>query len=118
ETPSRPGRLRHCLDYQRDIVTRRSKYELRQAEKRAHVLEGYLKALDNLDAVISLIRAAADTDEARTGLMSNFDLSEVQAQAILDLRLPRPPSLGAKENEGGHKDLPEGRGRLRAAPRW
>src|SRR5262249_56515352 len=67
--------IRHYLDYQRDIVTRRSKYELRHAEKRAHVLEGYLKALDNLDAGISLIRAAAAPDEARPGLLINFDLS-------------------------------------------
>src|SRR6266487_1472696 len=74
--------VRHYLEYQREIVTRRSKYELRQAERRAHVLEGYLRALDNLDAVISLIRNAADTDEARTGLMKEFELSEVQAQAI------------------------------------
>ena len=59
--------IRHYLDYQREVVTRRSKYELRQAEKRAHVLEGYLKALDNLDAVIALIRGAADTDDARDG---------------------------------------------------
>src|SRR5437764_12063101 len=64
--------IRHYLDYQREVVTRRSKYELRQAEKRAHVLEGYLKALDNLDAVIGLIRGAADSDEARAGLMSEF----------------------------------------------
>src|SRR6187399_3007054 len=79
--------IRHYLDYQREVVTRRSKYELRQAEKRAHVLEGYLKALDRLDEVIALIRAAADTDSAREGLMSTLDLSEIQAQAILDLRL-------------------------------
>ena len=61
--------LQHYLDFQREIVTRRSKYELRRAEARAHVLEGYLKALDNLDAVIALIRGSADVDEARTGLM-------------------------------------------------
>ena len=61
--------VRYYLDYQREVVTRRSKYELRKAEERAHILEGYLKALDNLDAVIALIRAAADTDAARTGLM-------------------------------------------------
>src|SRR5213083_212519 len=81
--------IRHYLEYQRDVVTRRSKYELRQAEKRAHVLAGYLKALDALDQVIALIRAAANTDSAREGLMSTFDLSEIQAQAILDLRLSR-----------------------------
>src|ERR671937_297855 len=81
--------VRHYLDYQREVVTRRSKYELRQAEKRAHVLQGYLLALDNLDAVIHLIRSAADTDEARAGLIHEFDLTELQAQAILDLRLSR-----------------------------
>src|SRR6266508_2334298 len=72
--------IRHYLEYQREVVTRRSKYELRQAEKRAHVLEGYLKALDALDAVIALIRSAADTDDARTGLMGGFDLSEIQGE--------------------------------------
>src|SRR5437868_4932344 len=79
----------HYLNYQREIVVRRSKYQLRQAEKRAHVLQGYLIALDNLDAVIKLIRAAADTDEARTGLMAKFALTEIQASAILDMRLAR-----------------------------
>src|SRR6516165_4943201 len=71
--------ITHYVDFQREIVTRRSKYELRQAEKRAHILEGLLIALDNLDAVIQLIRAAADTEEARTGLQERFDLSERQA---------------------------------------
>ncbi len=79
--------LTHYLDFQREIVTRRSKHELRQLEKRTHILEGYLIALDNLDAVIALIRAAADTDAAKTGLMEKFDLSELQALAILELRL-------------------------------
>src|SRR5438093_1432927 len=106
--------VRHYLDYQREIVTRRSKYELRQAERRAHVLEGYLKALDNLDAVITLIRNAADTDEARTGLMKEFELSEVQAQAILDLRLARLTSLARKEIEEEFKDLQERIAELRA----
>src|SRR5678815_3646373 len=69
----------HYLDFQREIVTRRSQDELRKAESRAHVLQGYLIALDNLDAVIALIRAAADTEEARTGLMERFSLSEIQA---------------------------------------
>jgi len=99
--------VRYYLDYQREIVTRRSKYELRQAERRAHVLEGYLKALDNLDAVIALIRAAADTDDARTGLMEQFELSEIQAQAILDLRLARLTGLARKEIEDEFKDLQE-----------
>jgi DNA gyrase subunit A len=106
--------VRHYLDYQRDVVTRRSKYELRKAEERAHVLEGYLKALDNLDAVITLIRNSADTDDAREGLMSQFELSEVQAQAILDLRLSRLTSLARKEIEDEFADLRERIAELRA----
>src|SRR3954465_238577 len=106
--------LQHYLDFQREVITRRSKYQLRQAERRAHVLEGYLKALDNLDAVIMLIRAAADTDEARTGLMEQFELSEVQAQAILDLRLARLTGLARKEIEDEFMDLKERIEELRA----
>src|SRR5437764_239459 len=99
--------IRYYLDYQREVVTRRSKYELRQAEKRAHVLEGYLKALDRIDEVIALIRAAADTDAARDGLMSTFELSEVQAQAILDLRLSRLTKLARDEIQKDYDDLQE-----------
>src|SRR5688500_5715232 len=99
--------VRHYLDYQRDVVIRRSKYELRKAEARAHILAGYLIALDNLDAVIKLIRAAADTDAARTGLMETFSLSELQAQAILDLRLSRLTGLARKEVEEEYADLQE-----------
>src|SRR6266511_4002433 len=106
--------IRHYLEYQREVVTRRSKYELRQAEKRAHVLEGYLKELDALDAVIALIRAAADTDDARTGLMRGFDLSEIQAQAILDLRLSRLTKLAREEIQGEFDDLQERITELRA----
>ena len=106
--------VRHYLDFQREIITRRSKYELRQAEKRAHVLQGYLIALDKLDAVIALIRAANDTDEARSGLMETFLLSEIQAQAILDLRLARLTGLARKEIEDEHADLMERIGELRA----
>jgi DNA gyrase subunit A len=105
--------IRHYLDYQRDVVTRRSKFELRQAEKRAHVLEGYLKALDSLDDVIALIRGAADTDAARAGLMNKFDLSEVQAQAILDLRLSRLTRLARTEIQTEYDDLQERIGELR-----
>jgi DNA gyrase subunit A len=99
--------IRYYLDYQREVVTRRSKFELRKAEERAHVLEGYLKALDNLDAVIALIRAAEDTDSARTGLMEQFELTEIQAQAILDLRLARLTGLARKEIESEYADLQE-----------
>jgi len=106
--------IRHYLEYQRDVVTRRSKYELRQAEKRAHVLKGYLKALDSLDEVIALIRAAADTDSAREGLISTFDLSEIQAQAILDLRLSRLTKLAREEIQGEYDDLQERIAELRA----
>ncbi len=106
--------VRHYLDFQREIVTRRSKHELRQAEKRAHVLEGYLIALDNLDAVIKLIRGAADSDEARTGLMTNFKLTEIQAQAILDMRLARLTGLARKEVEDEFKDLRDRIAELRA----
>ncbi len=106
--------IRHYLDYQRVIVTRRSKYELRQAEKRAHILEGYLIALDNLDAVIALIRGSQDTDEARTGLQETFALSEEQAQAILDLRLARLTGLARKEIQDEHADLRERIAELRA----
>src|SRR5436190_15989 len=96
------------------VIARRSKYELRQAEKRAHVLEGYLKALDHLDQVIALIRAAANTDSAREGLMSTFDLSEIQAQAILDLRLSRLTKLARDEIQGEYGDLQERIAELRA----
>jgi DNA gyrase subunit A len=97
----------HYLDFQREIVTRRSKHELRQLERRLHVLEGYLKALDNLDAVIRLIRSAADTEAAKNGLMETFDLSEVQAVAILELRLRALTALERKGVESEYRDKKE-----------
>jgi DNA gyrase subunit A len=106
--------LQHYLDFQREVVTRRSKYELRRAEERAHVLQGYLTALDNLDEVIALIRAAADTETARTQLQERFDLSELQAQAILDLRLRALTALERRRVENEHRDLQERIGELRA----
>jgi DNA gyrase subunit A len=106
--------IRYYLDYQREVVTRRSKFELRKAEARAHVLEGYLKALDNLDAVIALIRGSDDPDQAREGLQKEFDLSEVQAQAILDLRLQRLTGLERKRIEEEYADLRERIQELRA----
>ena len=105
--------LGYYLDFQREVVTRRLKYELRKAEARAHVLLGYLIALDNLDAVIALIRGAADADAAREGLMKEFELSEIQAQAILDLRLRALTALERKRVEDEHKDLVERIGELR-----
>jgi len=106
--------VRYYLDYQREIVTRRSKYELRKALERAHVLEGYLIALDNLDEVIALIRNAEDTDAAREELMARFELSEIQAQAILDLRLRQLTGLERKRIEDEHADLQERIAELRA----
>jgi DNA gyrase subunit A len=106
--------VRHYLDFQREVVTRRLKFELRQAEKRAHVLQGYLIALDNLDEVIALIRGAADADEARESLISRFELSEIQASAILELRLRALTGLERKRVEEEHADLQERIGELRA----
>jgi DNA gyrase subunit A len=106
--------IRHYLDFQREVVTRRSKDELRKAEQRAHVLEGYLIALDSIDAIVALIRAAADSEEARGQLMERFSLTEIQAQAILDLRLARLTGLARKEIEAEYKDLRERIGELRA----
>ena len=106
--------LAHYIDFQREVVTRRSKYELRRAEARAHVLQGYLIALDNLDAVIALIRAADDTDAAREELMREFELSEIQAQAILDLRLRALTALERKRVEDEYNDLQERITELRA----
>ena len=106
--------LLHYLEHQREVVTRRLKHELRQADKRAHVLEGYLIALDNLDEVIALIRAADDNDAAREALMQRFELSEVQAQAILDLRLRALTGLERKRVEDDYRDLQERIAELRA----
>src|SRR5213076_1064002 len=104
----------HYLDFQREVVTRRTKDELKKAEGRAHVLEGYLIALDNIDAIVALIRAAADTDEARTQLIEQFSLSEIQAQAILDMRLARLTGLARREIEAEYEDLRERIAELRA----
>ncbi|MGZ3408454.1 MAG: DNA topoisomerase (ATP-hydrolyzing), partial [Polyangia bacterium] len=106
--------ITHYLDFQREVVTRRTKDELQKAEARAHVLEGYLIALDNIDEIVALIRGADDTDDARQQLISRFSLSEIQAQAILDMRLARLTGLARKEVEAEHKDLTERIAELRA----
>jgi DNA gyrase subunit A len=79
--------LHHFVDHRHEVVVRRTKFELSQAEKRAHILEGYLIALDHLDEVIKMIRESATPQAAQDGLMSNFNLSEIQAKAILEMRL-------------------------------
>ena len=79
--------LEYYLEHQKDVITRRTRYELGKAKDRAHILEGLKIALDNIDAVISTIRGSATAEIARTALMENFKLSQRQAQAILDMRL-------------------------------
>jgi DNA gyrase subunit A len=95
----------HYVSHQREVVIRRTQHELRRAEARAHILEGLLIALDNLDAVIELIRASADTDTAKSGLMERFALSEEQAQAILDMRLARLTALESDKVREEHDEL-------------
>jgi len=106
--------VKYYVDHQREVVTRRTQYELRRAEARAHILEGLLVALDNLDAVIKLIRASSDPDTARDGLIEKFELSREQAQAILDMRLQRLTALEADKVRAEHADLLERIGELRA----
>ncbi|MEO8093270.1 MAG: DNA gyrase subunit A, partial [bacterium] len=97
--------IQYYVGHQREVVTRRTQHELRRAEARAHILEGLLIALDNLDAVIELIRASADSDEARGGLIEKFSLSEEQAQAILDMRLSRLTALESEKVRAEHDEL-------------
>jgi DNA gyrase subunit A len=106
--------VKYYVEHQREVVTRRTQYELRRAEARAHILEGLLIALDNLDAVIKLIRGSADPDAARDGLISTFELSREQAQAILDMRLQRLTALESDKVRAEHADLLERIGELRA----
>lgn len=85
--------IANYVDHRHEVVIRRTEYELAEAEKRAHILEGYLIALDNLDEVIQLIRESRDPEIAKTGLMEKFELSEIQAKAILEMRLQRLTGL-------------------------
>src|SRR5699024_7936329 len=99
--------LQHYLDHQVDIIKRRTAFELRKAEARAHILEGLRVALDHLDEVIHLIRNSKTTDIARNGLMERFNLSEKQAQAILDMRLQRLTGLEREKIEEEYAELQE-----------
>jgi DNA gyrase subunit A len=85
--------LHHFIEHRKTVVIRRTRFDLRKAEERAHILEGYRIALDHLDAVIALIRRSRSVDDARAGLMDQFGMSQIQAQAILDLRLQRLTQL-------------------------
>ncbi len=105
--------LRHYLDHQREVVVRRTRHRLARAEDQAHILEGLLIALTNLDAVIELIRRSADPAAAREGLISQFGLTEMQAQAILDLRLQRLTQLESDKIRGEHTKLTEEIGEYR-----
>jgi DNA gyrase subunit A len=97
--------VQHYVGHQQEVITRRTQYQLARAEARAHILEGLLVALDNLDAVIKLIRASRDPESARDGLIEKFDLSRAQAQAILDMRLQRLTALEADKIKEEHAEL-------------
>ncbi|MEW5797484.1 MAG: DNA gyrase subunit A [Bacteroidota bacterium] len=96
--------LNHFIEHRNEVVVRRTKFDLDAAEKRAHILEGYIIALDNIDAIIKLIKASKDTETAKQGLMKKFKLSEIQAQAILDMRLQRLTGLERKKIEDEYKE--------------
>ncbi|HWI55050.1 MAG TPA: DNA gyrase subunit A [Desulfobacteria bacterium] len=99
--------LFHYLEHQKEVITRRTRYDLNKAEARAHIVEGLRIALNNLDAVIKTIRESRTVDIARTALMEKFDLSEKQAQAILDMRLQRLTALEREKLEEEYKSLME-----------
>jgi len=99
--------IEHYVDHQREVIVRRTKFELRTAEERAHILEGLLVALDNLDEVIALIRGSRDGEAAREGLMDKFGLTEVQAHAIVEMRLRQLTSLEDDRIPAEHRDKME-----------
>lgn len=99
--------LEHYIDHQRDIVTRRTQFDLNRAQKRAHILEGLRKALDAIDLVIKLIRASQNTQEAKARLIENIDLSDVQAQAIVDMRLRALTGLEREKIDKEYAELME-----------
>ena len=106
--------LKAFIDHRKEVVIRRTAYDLRKAEERLHILEGFRIALDNLDAVITLIRNSADPKVAKEGLVANFGLSEIQAQAILDLRLQRLTGLERDKIMEEHRETVELITKLRA----
>ncbi len=97
--------LYHYIQHQKDVVTRRTKYDLAKAEARAHILEGLLKALDHIDEIVAIIRGSADTPTARTALMERFAFSDKQAQAILDMRLARLTGLERDKLQAEYDEL-------------
>src|SRR5205823_824607 len=97
--------IRHYIDHQTEVVTRRSRYDLRKAEERDHLVQGLLIALQHIDEVIRIIRGSRDTEQARTKLMERFKLSEIQANHILDMPLRRLTRLERQKLEEEHKEL-------------
>jgi len=97
--------LRHFVDHRHDVIIKRTQFLLNKAEKRAHILEGLKIALDNIDAIIQLIKKSTSPDSAKTGLMKSFKLSEIQAQAILEMRLQRLTGLERKKIEDEYLEL-------------
>ena len=97
--------LRHYIDFRRQVITRRAEFDLKKAQDRAHILEGLRIALNNLDAVIALIRGSADAETARQGLMQQFSLTQIQAQAILDMQLRRIAALERERIEEEYQGL-------------
>lgn len=99
--------ISNYVEHRHEVVTRRAEYELKEAEKRAHILEGYLIALDNIDEIIKIIRSSRDPEIARTKLMEGFELSEIQSRAILDMRLARLTGLERDKIEKEYAELME-----------
>jgi DNA gyrase subunit A len=97
--------MQHFIAHRMDVLIRRTKYELDTAERRAHILEGYIIALDNIDAVIETIKKSKDTETAKNNLMKRFKLSEIQAKAILDMRLQRLTGLERKKIEDEYREV-------------
>jgi DNA gyrase subunit A len=106
--------MQEFLKHRNEVVVRRSKFELDEAEKRAHILEGYIIALDNIDAIVKLIKASKDVEAAKTGLMKKFKLSEIQARAILDMRLQRLTGMERKKIEDEYRETIKQIERLKA----
>src|SRR5213080_3243836 len=106
--------IQHYVSHQREVVTRRTQFQLRKAQARAHILEGLLVALDNLDEVIALIRGSKDPEAARAGLQERFGLTEIQAHAIVEMRLRQLTALESDKIKAEHADLMERITELRA----
>ena len=109
-----PEMLKHYLAHQEDVVTRRTKYDLNKAQERAHILEGLLKALDNIDEVIRIIRGSQNVQAAKQELMNRFELTDVQAQAIVDMRLRALTGLEREKLEAEYAELMEKIRKLKA----